>query len=414
MKNVNSSADLRYKICFIISLFIPAFLTYAIVYYIPCTSFTRVCLVFIISLFLLVPLQGCVLEVLSCEDLKAECHMILRYILPITLVLLASLLVSQCNTSAYMKKIPASNAIFYKAGIDIESVGGAGSVGNEWSYQHYVVCGGAETSFNNGSIIETKADSAFSLRSRIIEHDDAISDVGETDSNPIIYAKKECVGAHRFVLSNNVRVVEDGGRRNKGAYKDFRVTYNLTRVFPSSTSRIVLLYMEDSNLYLVSVFLTIIFFIALLDLIYNSIKLLKGLLNPSSKEAVQNSLRESKPFKTIAIILAVVACLVGICAAISSKDWGTDAPATTGSTTQARAVRQAESTTNSTTIATTKHSANSVDIDYDETVYVETASKRFHRASCSVKDTSKEMIAKMTRREAVKNKNNPCSACFHD
>lgn len=136
---------------------------------------------------------------------------------------------------------------------------------------------------------------------------------------------------------------------------------------------------------------------------------------PHSKEIqTQEPKQKSSPAKTIAIILAVVACLVGICAAISSKDREADAPATTESTTQARAVRQAESTTNSTTIATTKHSANSVDIDYDETVYVETASKRFHRASCSVKDNSKEMIVKMTRREAVKNKNNPCSACFHD
>lgn len=411
MKYANNSTDLQYKICFVISLFLPAFLTYAILYYIPCTSFTRACLVVIISLFLLTPLQCCVLEVLSCEDLKAECHMILRYILPITLVLLTSLLVSQCNATVYMRKIPASNAIFYKVGIDIKSVGGAGSVGNEWSYWHYVVCGDDKTPFNNGSVIETKANTAFSLRSRIIEHDDAKSDIGETDSNPIIYVAE----SNNFLLSNDVRVVEDGGRKNKGAYKDFRVTYSLTRVFPSNASRIAFFYMEDSVLYPISVFLTAIFFIALLDLIHNSIKLINGLLNPSNKEAVQNSLRESKPCKTIAIILAVVACLVGICAAISSKDREADASVTTENAIQTSTVRKAaESTTNSTTIATVKPSANGSAVDYDEIVYVETASNRFHRASCSVKDNSKEMIVKMTRREAVKNKNNPCSACFHD
>ena len=157
----------------------------------------------------------------------------------------------------------------------------------------------------------------------------------------------------------------------------------------------------------------------ILSLFYNSVSEASVLFpdapqNSMPRLSVQPSAQSSKPFKTIAIILAVVACLVGICAAISSKDWETDAPATTESTTQTRAVRKAESTTNSTTMVTKKHSASSVYIDYDETVYVETASKRFHRASCSVKDTSKEMIAKMTRREAVKNKNNPCSACFHD
>ncbi|MBD8958924.1 MAG: hypothetical protein EGQ82_04770 [Clostridiales bacterium] len=157
----------------------------------------------------------------------------------------------------------------------------------------------------------------------------------------------------------------------------------------------------------------------ILSLFYNSVSEAPLLFpdapqNSMPRLSAQSSAQFSKPFKTIAIILAIIACLVGICAAISSKDREADAPATTESTTQARAVRQAESTTNSTTIATTKHSANSVDIDYDETVYVETASKRFHRASCSVKDNSKEMIVKMTRREAVKNKNNPCSACFHD
>lgn len=157
----------------------------------------------------------------------------------------------------------------------------------------------------------------------------------------------------------------------------------------------------------------------ILSLFYNSVSEAPLLFpdapqNSMPRLSAQSSAQSSKPFKTIAIILAVVACLVGICAAISSKDRGTDAPATTESTTQARAVRQAESTTNSTTIATTKHSASSVDIDYDETVYVETASKRFHKAFCVVKSNSKEMIAKMTRREAVKNKNNPCSACFHD
>lgn len=137
--------------------------------------------------------------------------------------------------------------------------------------------------------------------------------------------------------------------------------------------------------------------------------------NSMPRLSAQSTAQFSKPFKTIAIILAIIACLVGICAAISSKDREADASVTTENAIQTSTVRKAaESTTNSTTIATVKPSANGSAVDYDEIVYVETASNRFHRASCSVKDNSKEMIVKMTRREAVKNKNNPCSACFHD
>lgn len=158
----------------------------------------------------------------------------------------------------------------------------------------------------------------------------------------------------------------------------------------------------------------------------NAEKIITSLFLSGSKEAPREQLRtserlpqssaqSSKPFKTIAIILAIIACLVGICAAISSKDREADASITTENAIQTSTVREAaESTTNSTAIATVNPSASGSAVDYDEIVYVETASNRFHRASCSVKDNSKEMIVKMTRREAVKNKNNPCSACFHD
>ena len=49
--------------------------------------------------------------------------------------------------------------------------------------------------------------------------------------------------------------------------------------------------------------------------------------NAMPRLSAQSPARSSKPFKTIAIILAVIACLVGICAAVSSKDREADASA---------------------------------------------------------------------------------------
>ena len=405
MSSTNANSIFSNRKIFLVGLLtLPFLLSYAVVYYIPFPgdkpgdSFARACLTFLLA-FPFFILQAGIFAATSCKDVRTEWRVFFRFMLPIATVLLASLLISQFNLSIYMKEIPASNNVFYKVNTDVESIGGVGSVGNEWSYLHFVVCGDNTTQFYDGSTIGTKANNAFCIRSRIIEHDDAISDVGENDSNPIIYAKKECVGAHRFVLSNNVRVVEDGGRRNKGAYKDFRVTYNLKRVFPVNESRIALLYMENSDLYPLSVFLTLCFLIVLFDLVYNLAKCYKRTKNADDEKDMQDLRRELSPKSFIvAIIVAALCTFINF----SLENYVSDT-----SNEDSLAI-------SSTAASASKQAAYIRSIDYDETVYVETASKRFHKSFCSVKNRSKEMIVAMTRREAVKNKNNPCSACFHD
>lgn len=132
------------------------------------------------------------------------------------------------SANRYLVSYPFDGVVAVKIECDEEYIGGSGSVGNEWSYIHLL----NGTPFSSGEIVELCVSEPFTITSRIIERD-GISDVGETTSDRIAYSNNQN-WRRNLNFYNVVHVDEQGGRKNAGAYADFRVSYTLTRTFPDS------------------------------------------------------------------------------------------------------------------------------------------------------------------------------------
>ena len=123
----------------------------------------------------------------------------------------------------YMTLCPDDGQILVKIKCDIDRVKESGSVGNEWSYDHFL----NNQRFKDGDTLTINTGETFSITSRITEHDD-ISDIGEANSGEYTYDDYK----KPFIISQRVRVVERGGRRYAGSYADFNVVYTVERVLP--------------------------------------------------------------------------------------------------------------------------------------------------------------------------------------
>lgn len=130
----------------------------------------------------------------------------------------------------YLVSYPPDNRIAIQVTYDIKWTRGKGSIGDDWVYRHFL----NDVEFEDGEIIEINSDSVFSITSRFIEQD-GVNDIGETTSRSLNYASDENY-KRTIIISQMVHVVENGGRKNAGAFADFDVTYTLKRVVPSSMS----------------------------------------------------------------------------------------------------------------------------------------------------------------------------------
>lgn len=130
----------------------------------------------------------------------------------------------------YLSSYPADNQISVEITYDIDYVGGNGSVGDGWVYEHYL----NDTEFKNGEIVSINGKTSFTIKSRFIEID-GINDVGESTSRQYRYSENDNYKKD-LIISQNVHVVEQGGRKNAGATADFNATYTLKRVVPTSMS----------------------------------------------------------------------------------------------------------------------------------------------------------------------------------
>ena len=130
----------------------------------------------------------------------------------------------------YLVSYPADNQISVKITYDIDRVGGSGSIGYEWVYKHYL----NDTEFKNGDIVDINGKTAFTIKSRFIEHD-SVDDIGESTSKQYNYSENDNY-KKTLSISQKVHVVERGGRKNAGSTADFNATYKLERVVPTSMS----------------------------------------------------------------------------------------------------------------------------------------------------------------------------------
>lgn len=141
---------------------------------------------------------------------------------------LAINIVHGIHEKEYLTSYPTDNQISIKITYHIERTGGSGSIGNEWTYMHFL----NKREFETGQILTVNAKNPFTITSRFIERD-KIDDIGESTSKQYIYSQSDNY-KKTLNISQKVHVTEQGGRRYAGSTADFKVTYTLTRVVPSS------------------------------------------------------------------------------------------------------------------------------------------------------------------------------------
>jgi len=135
----------------------------------------------------------------------------------------------ESNKQEYLTNITPNSIIGLKIEYDIERTGGSGSIGSEWKYQHHF----NDIKFTSGETMEIKASAPFTIRSRFIESDEKISDIGETTSKPIKYYNLSPNNSN-LTIKNDVFVMESGGKRYAGSFAEFTATYNIKLTIPPS------------------------------------------------------------------------------------------------------------------------------------------------------------------------------------
>ncbi|MBE5801667.1 MAG: hypothetical protein E7319_05195 [Clostridiales bacterium] len=210
----------------------------------------KVCLFCFFGIFVFVPI------VYFPESLgyviKSSSKWLILFITAIVFLLipLTSNIVYDLHKRAYLESLPANEEITFEITYKIEHLNSSGNIGDELTHLHFF----NDQSFKNRDILTINANTPFSIRSQIIEHD-GISDIGETISDNYIYSQNSNY-KKPLIISQKVRVYECGGRRNGGATANFSVTYTLERVIPLSvTFWKLLLYTESHTEYAFGVLL---------------------------------------------------------------------------------------------------------------------------------------------------------------
>jgi hypothetical protein len=149
------------------------------------------------------------------------CTTIVVLIIPII-----TTIIYHTHSNNYLAAPPSNNKVYLSITASVKRIGGAGSVGNEWSYKNTI----NNTTFKSGEVVEISTKKPFFITSTITEHD-SISDTGTATSKEYTFGKTKDY-SKEIRISNNVRVDERGGRKNADAYALFTVNYTLQRVIP--------------------------------------------------------------------------------------------------------------------------------------------------------------------------------------
>ena len=135
----------------------------------------------------------------------------------------------ETNKQQYLSSITPDTIIGLKIDIDVERTGGSGSIGSEWKYKHYF----NDIQFTSKQIMEVKASDPFTIRSRFMELDDKVNDIGETTSKQFKFYK-DSQNNDEITIINNVFVMENGGKRYAGSSAEFDASYHVVLTTPPS------------------------------------------------------------------------------------------------------------------------------------------------------------------------------------
>lgn len=143
--------------------------------------------------------------------------------------------------NSYLTAIPENNRVAFRITADVKYTGGSGNVGNEWLYKHAI----NNTAFEDGEIVEVNVREPFIITSTITEID-GIDDIGLSTSEEYHF-KKQSDYTEELVITNSVKVVERGGRKNSGAYATFSVKYHINRVLPADFTFFDVYFFADNQ-----------------------------------------------------------------------------------------------------------------------------------------------------------------------
>lgn len=202
------------------------------------------------------------------------------------------------HKDTYLHNIPPDQIIALKITVDVEPLGGSGSIGNEWSYIHLF----NDEQFKSGDTIEIGYNTPFSITSRFIEHD-SISDIGEKSSQKYLYSKND-IYKKDLIFSQEVHVAEHGGRHNAGAHADFNATYTLKRVLPKSVSFLQIFLTTNSKFEKNFCYgLIICGFLCASAIIYITIRSAIRVHKQESQKSLENKKQPDKKRKVVQTIL---------------------------------------------------------------------------------------------------------------
>lgn len=147
---------------------------------------------------------------------------------------------------------PSDDMITARIDCDIVQTGSSGSIGGEWTFEHYF----NGQRFKDGDTITINISAPFFIKSWFIEND-GIDDIGQANSAKYTFVTYDKYKSP-FTITNHVHVVETGGRHNKGSTADFDAVYKFTRVIPETMDFWDMLFFEqDSGMYTLCLLLTV-------------------------------------------------------------------------------------------------------------------------------------------------------------
>lgn len=201
------------------------------------------------------------------------------------------------NVSQYLTSYPKEGKVAVQINCNWYRIGGSGSVGNDWSEQHSI--NGID--FRSGDIVEISAITPFAISTTLTELD-TINDYGTGTTSSFKYTSPSLYSG-KFVITQEIRVDERGGRKNSGAYGIYEVAYTLNRRMPSwMTCKDIIFYNNETLskklIFAEGACLLILFFVPALGLIKISIIKLRRKIKENHKLRTLKVAKVAKPSRS--------------------------------------------------------------------------------------------------------------------
>ena len=130
------------------------------------------------------------------------------------------------HKEVFLESYPQDENVSLRIVCAVEKTGGKGNVGGDGLYHHYI----NDQKIKSGEVVTIGVETPFHVKTRLVEMDE-YSDIGMKTSPVYVFSSIKKYN-EPFVVSQQIYVFENEGKRNAGAYAEFSVRYYFTRVLP--------------------------------------------------------------------------------------------------------------------------------------------------------------------------------------